>query len=119
MTPPNDDEYRVYGNIEEFRNDFGVKLGKKNILVLGELGFLSIVVYDDSGRGLVANTDYRIEGPNGRNYSGTTDADGYLFHPDVPIEDYKLTVGGKSVQVPVVLHQGERHLQRVTGYQIP
>jgi hypothetical protein len=110
--------YRIYGFAEKLRRNNKVKHGSKNIVRVGEFGFLSIVLYDDSGSAPIVNTDYQIEGDNGRSYSGTTDDEGFLFHPDVPISDYNLTVGGKTVRAPVVLEQEDRHLQRVIGYVI-
>ncbi|MFX0198086.1 MAG: hypothetical protein ACFFCW_18360 [Candidatus Hodarchaeota archaeon] len=110
---------RIYGDAEDFQEKVKIQTGGKNTIVVGDLACLSIVLYDDTGFTPIANTDYYIEGPNGREYSGTTDDAGYLFHPDVPIDDYDLTVGETTVKVPVVENKKERHLQRVIDYVIP
>lgn len=112
-------EYKFYGDFVDFQNRKIIHSSKKNIIVAGELACLSIILYDDAGINRIANTDYRIEGHGGKVYTGTTDEEGYLFHPDVPIDDYDLTVGGITVKVPVVLNKNERHLQRVIDYTIP
>ena len=112
-------ERRLYGDFEEFHSRKIIHTSKKNIIMAGELACLSIILYDNAGANVISNTDYRIEGHNGKAYSGTTDDNGYLFHPDVPIDDYDLTVGDITVKVPVVLNQNERHLQRVIDYVIP
>ena len=109
---------RIYGNPEDVEGKISIRTSSKNTVVVGELGCLSIVLFEDTGAAPIANTDYRIAGPDGQSYSGTTDADGYLFHPDVPIDDYDLTVGDITVKVPTVLRQDERHLQRVIDYVI-
>ena len=116
---PDKEEKKFYGDCEEFRRRKKIHTSKKNVIVAGELACLSIVLYDDTGMNLIVNTDYQIEGENGRSYSGTTDDEGYLFHRDVPIDDYNLTVGESTVKVPVVLNENERHLQRVIDYVMP
>ena len=111
------EEQRIFGDAEDFRQRRSVHTSKKTIIIAGERACLSIVLYDDTGQEPIANTDYSIEGPDGTTYSGTTDDEGYLFHADVPIDDYALTVGNITVTVPVVLNEEERHLQRVVDYE--
>jgi hypothetical protein len=118
MPDQSQNAYRIYGDPEIFEEKTRLKAGRKNVIVAGALGCLSIVLFDDTGTVLITNADYRIKGPNGEEYTGTTDDEGYLFHPDVPVDDYELTVGDSAVRVPVVLEQGERHLQRVIGYEM-
>jgi len=115
---PDKEEKTLYGDAQDFRERKRIHTGRKNIIIAGERVCLSIILYEDTGAAVIANTDYRIEG-HGQTYSGTTDDEGYLFHPDVPIDDYDLTVGDITVKVPVVLNAGDRHLQRVIGYEIP
>jgi phosphatidate phosphatase APP1 len=116
---PAKEERRIYGDAEDFRQRSRLHTSKKNIIIAGERACLSIVLFDDTGGTPIANTDYSIEGPDGTTYSGTTDDEGYLFHADVPIDDYELTIGNITVIVPVVLNEEERHLQRVIDYEIP
>lgn len=115
---PEKEEVRIYKDAIEFRNKVRIKTDKKNILFAGNLACLSIVIFDDTGNTPLANTDYRIEGPDNENYSGTTDENGYLYHPDVTINNYKLTAGESTVIVPVVLKKEDRHLQRIIDFQI-
>jgi hypothetical protein len=116
MPDNNENTYRLYGDPGIFENRTKLKPGKKNIITAGALGCLSIVLFDDTGMVPIANADYRIRGTEGEDYSGTTDDEGYLFHPDVRVDDYDLTVGEATVRVPVVLDQDDRHLQRVIGH---
>ena len=116
---PEKEEHKTYGDAEDFRRFRRVHTSRKNIIIAGERACLSIVLYDDTGQTPIINTDYSIEGPDGQSYSGTTDDEAYLFHDNVPIDDYELTVGDCTVIVPVVLNPEERHLQRVIDYEIP
>ena len=116
---PEKEEHKIYGDATDFHRFRRVHTSRKNIIIAGIRVCLSIVLYEDTGQIPIANTDYRIEGPDGETYSGTTDDEGYLFHDDVPINDYELTVGDITVTVPVVLNEGQRHLQRVIDYEIP
>ena len=116
---PEKEEQRIYGDATDFRRFRRVHTGRKNIIIAGERACLSIILFDDTSQAPIANADYRIEGPDGQTYSGTTDDEGYLFHPDVPIDDYELTVGDTMVIVPVVPNENERHLQRVIDYETP
>lgn len=116
---PDKEEQRLYGDAEHFRRRRRVHTSKKSIIIAGERVCLSIVLYDDNAQAPIANTDYSIEGPDGQTYSGTTDDEGYLFHSDVPIDDYELTVGDSIVIVPVVLNENDRHVQRIIDYEIP
>ena len=116
---PDKEEQTIYGDVEDFRRRQRLHTSRKNIIIAGERACLSILLYEDTGETPIANTDYSIEGPDGQSYSGTTDDEGYLFHDNVPIDDYELTVGDSIVIVPVVLNPEERHLQRVIDYEIP
>ena len=116
---PEKEEHKIYGDATDFHRFRRVHTSRKNIIIAGERACLSIILYDDVSQALIVNTDYSIEGPDGQAYSGTTDDEGYLFHPDVPIDDYELTVGDVTVIVPVVPNENERHLQRVIGYEMP
>jgi hypothetical protein len=112
------DSDRIYAATEELRERKRLRVGRRNVIVAGDLACLSIVLFEDTGRRPIANADYRISGHDDRTYSGTTDDEGYLFHPNVPIDDYDLTVGDITVRVPVVLREEERHFQRVIDYEL-
>lgn len=115
----NKEEKRIYKQSWEVEKKVEINSQHKNVILFGELGCFSIILYDNSGNTPVSNTEYRIKGPNGKEYSGTTDETGYLYHPDIPIDDYDLTVEGVTVKIPVVLNKEEHHLQRLIDYEIP
>jgi hypothetical protein len=110
---------KIYEDPEDVDGKISIRTSSKSTIVVGELGCLSVVLYDDTGFTPLKNTAYQIKGPDGKTYSGTTDDEGYLFHADVPIDDYELTVGSSKVRIPVVLKNTERHLERVIGFVIP
>ncbi|MBD3320050.1 MAG: hypothetical protein GF350_03040 [Chitinivibrionales bacterium] len=109
----------IRGTPETFSDSTRISTNRKTVIQVSNLGFLSVVLYDDTGSTPLANTDYSIEGPDGERFSGTTDDEGYLFHPDVPLDDYDLSIDSITVKIPAVLESDERHLQRVIGYTLP
>ena len=73
-------------------------------------GHLSVRLLDTSGSRPVVGCSATVVLPNEGSITLESDADGAIFHPDVPFQDYELDLGdhGKVV-VPAVAARSEQH----------
>ncbi len=72
--------------------------------VLDSRLYLSLVLLDEEGAEPLPGKPYRIDGPDGETYEGTTDSEGFLEHVPVRSTFYRLTVD--QVRVPSVPDTG-------------
>lgn len=95
---------------KEFRAGLAVSETKTTIK-WDPTGHISVQLLDTSGTRPLTSIEVTVDVPKEGAVSLTSDAEGMLFHPDVPFQDYELDLGdlGK-VRIPAVASRGERHL---------
>lgn len=81
-------------------------------------GHLSVRLLDASGTVPIAGREVRVAIPGEGTLTLTSAADGIVFHPDVPYQDYELDLGGAVVQVPAVGERNELHERHVASAPI-
>ena len=93
-----------------------VKEVPHTLVIKPRLGKIFMELYDKTGGTLLAERPYEIRGPV--QFSGTTDVDGRLLHPDVPFGDYELEItlegedfSDKYTAAAVVLDPGDTQPQ--------
>ncbi|HWR84084.1 MAG TPA: hypothetical protein VN285_12355 [Candidatus Deferrimicrobium sp.] len=83
-------------------------------------GHISVLLLSNSGLVPLSNLTYRIHVSSDRILEGTTDRDGLISHPDVPVGEYRTELQGMSgeVTIPSTPVEIERYPLRVAGYML-
>jgi hypothetical protein len=82
------------------------------------VGYISAVLYSNSGMVPLKERPYKLAREGGPELSGTTTAEGEIAHAAVPIGDYLLEIDGSRCYVPTVLEPDEKLQIRVRKYYL-
>jgi hypothetical protein len=95
----------------------GVKLSaNKGVEIHWEsTGHIHVQLLDASGLEPLAARTVTVSIPGEGNVELTSDDDGYVFHPDVPFQDYTLKLGDIEVIVPTVGTRLDVHRRHVAA----
>lgn len=107
---------KIETTTKEFKD--GIRLsGDATEIHWESTGHLSVRLLDASGTRPVAGRTATVEIPGEGSIALESDADGKIFHPDVPFQDYELDLGeGVKVHAPAVANRDdvqERHVPKV------
>jgi hypothetical protein len=81
-------------------------------------GYLHVRLMDEFGQAPLADRALSVFLPTEGPLELRTDADGVVFHPDVPFQDYDLSIDGQVVCAPAVADRGTRHERHVPGQRV-
>lgn len=87
-------------------------------IVWASTGHLHVRLLDELGQVPLAGRTATVDLPGHGPTELVADADGVVFHPDVPFQDYQLTVDGHAVFAPAVADRATRHERHVPGLRV-